>query len=220
MKRVLFSGMVCALAALPAAGQNVGGVPTPVAELLNRFVEERYQPGPGGEASNEISLMLFGEAQGMLGERRSQSDVDALIGGLADLVLSGPTANVRSNAAATLALAGASSARTPNPRVGLLLVKLFGQTEDAVVRMVILDSFQVLDDPSVGVDVIRRVLTEEPPSFASEGESIHAVAAAMAAGAEGRALLRQLHQAGSIKDSDARARVARESVAGRLIGGD
>lgn len=213
MKSTLLIGLLLAWTSGPIAAQEMDLSTASVADLLDRFVEEQMDR-EGSEAFQQITRILLGRTA-----ERPQSDVGALIDGLADLVLNAPTPWVRSVAVSVMAVAGKEGAANPDPAIGPRLVRLFRETRDPLVRSMILGVFKTQVNRSVGRVLFREVLTEDRSPFANTGEARVAAAEALKWGEEGLALLRELHAAGTIKDRDAREWVQRWNSEGRLGGG-
>ncbi len=184
---------------------------TPIAELLNQFVDQ--QMGSGGDAYQTLSKIILGSVA------RSPRDVAALKDGLADLAIKGPTGPIRVRAVGILSVAGWASHPAPDRTIPQRLLRLFEQTQDPVIRGVILSKFQLLANHNVGLGLFRRVLTQDAPPFASSADDQVAVAGAVEMGEAGRALLRELLDAGTIRRPGTAAKVRRLRDEGRLGGG-
>lgn len=181
----------------------------PASELLALFVDER---ATGTDDSVQDALNRF-VGQDFL----DAETVSALIDGLERLARDeGQAPVVKAGAANVLGLAAASGR---HPRVVQLLIDVFLDTEEPRVRRAILLMFAYLPNPADGMVLYREVLTRERPAFASPAEASDAVSAALAAGAEGRALLREVYEAGTVKEPVARRELDRLHREGRLRGG-
>lgn len=211
MRNIFFLGLLLASLGGTAESQEIDVNTTPIPDLLERWVAARAAWDHSDVAYNSVSDLIT-----MID--RPLADQDALIDGLVDIARSGPN-SVRYMAVASLALMGHDGAAMRNPRAVPLLLQLFSDSNDESVRMAVVDSFLGLANPAVGLGVIRRVLTEEPTGTRYDWMARKAVTVAIEVGPQGHALLRELHQAGTITDGSARAKVAREIAAGRISGG-
>ncbi len=212
MKSVLFLGLLLVFAGSAVEAQEISVNSTPIAELLERFVAAGVEAWDNGtEPISAIQIILSSHP-------RPRNEQEALIDGLADIVRNGPTPFVRAIAVSTLAFADSEGAVMPIRRVGPLLIQLFLEATTPGLRIAVINSLLILENPAVGLGLIRRVLTEEPPSFAILMEPHAAVMVATASGPPGHALLRELHQSGTIRNSGVRAKVAEDIAAGRLSG--
>lgn len=213
MKSTLLVGLFLAWVSGPIAAQGIDLSTVPIADLLDQLVTELVNED-GSEAYRAISIILQGRSV-----QRPPPDVTALIDGLADLTLDGPTPWVRSNSVSLMSTAGSTEIPAPDPGVGPRLVRLFRESQDPVVRMMILSVFKTQVNRGVGMVLFRQVLTEERPSFANTAEARMAAIEALELGEAGLALLRELHAAGTIRDPDAKALVSHLNSEGRLRGG-
>lgn len=212
MKSLSFLGLLLVSIGGAAEGQRVNLATMPIPELLDRWAAARNGTDYRDPVFNVIAEILT------MGSR-PQAELEVIIDGLADLVKNGPTRRIRSSAILAIAMADGRGTVTRNPRVGPLLVRLYSESTDSTVRWVVMDALVLLKNPAVGLGIARQALTEEEaPEHLNLEVGGRTLRLAMNAGPQGHALIRELHQAGTIRDASLRSQVAREYDAGRLSG--
>lgn len=137
-------------------------------------------------------------------ENYSATTVDSVVAGLENLALSGESELVRSEAA--IALASAGSANHPIPGAFEAKVKVYERSTSNLVRGMIINFIDTGQERQRAIEFLKSTaISVGPPRF-DEAPFLAAQHLGFM-GAEGRAVLAELHSSGKLKDPRARGYV-------------
>lgn len=170
-------------------------------ELVSRL---RRAPGPdeADQARADITHVLLNRGD------YQPANVDELLNTLEQLALSGSANRVRASAAMMLATPGLRTA--PDPMQGTVgrMIRLYHASSDPLVKGVILSTLPRVAECQPALRLLRSVAAAplQSPDFPAAPSTALGALAAM--GDEGRAVLRELHVTGAVRDPSARRELA------------
>lgn len=187
-----------ALGASSAAAQTPHPVQLDPDELLSAFAREHQAPGDRARASLELTHVLTHHAD------YAAREVAALLRGLERLALSGETSRLRASAALRLALPG--SHRSTRPMTGMVvrLERLYERSQDPMVRSVIVSAMADAAERRDALAFLERLAIQAPAETDFPGAAMQALATLAAMDADGRAVLKRLHETRAVQDPEAR----------------
>lgn len=133
------------------------------------------------------------------------ADLEKLLGGLEQVALTGEPQRLRAEAALALAIPGSRGAIHPIgtfPRLG----RVYRQSTDPLVRSALVRAMGDLAERGEAVLFLERVAKQEPADFPDAQK--RAIASLLKMDAEGRAVLKRLHETNAVRNPDAKLTLA------------
>jgi hypothetical protein len=166
-------------------------------ELISAFAREYQTPsGPTSGAGLDIAHVLT------YPDQYPAADLESFLAGLEQVALTGDSSRLRASAAFSLSLPGSRRKPHPVPATMARLERIYYASKDPAVRGVVVTAMADQAERQEALRFLERLAVQEKPDFPAAAS--RALATLVAMDAEGRVVLKRLHESGAVREPEAR----------------